>query len=290
MSQANSSEYNHPEWRVQNSLTCPSDRVECSEYKPTQGSRPLSEEEVINAMKENNNKTFTHQFLAVEKKYADPVDPIQRIGLFSFVPAKGATPNEKGVYGFAKIRGNYATEQEADERAEFLIRNIDSYHQIYHTYVGRPFPLTTSSDYSGEKKEINLREEAAESISANIKTKRQNEKKEIQEIHEREKQLLQETKKEEDDDPMDHYITLRVKKAQLTWTYLETQRKMTEVKDIIIKTRNQLNDMENTSAEYKDKYFKKYCEARAKSGLDNASHQENFMKFMVEDGDSQLGF
>ena len=31
---------------------------------------------------------------------------MQRIGLLSFVPAKGATPNSKGIYGFAKMRGN----------------------------------------------------------------------------------------------------------------------------------------------------------------------------------------
>ena len=34
---------------------------------------------------------------------------MQNIGLISFVPAKGATPNDNGVFGFAKLRGNFST-------------------------------------------------------------------------------------------------------------------------------------------------------------------------------------
>jgi hypothetical protein len=121
----------HLEHAMENSLTAPSDRDPAKTYKPNQGHPPLSEDEVKNAMSELNNNSFVKKFLRVERRYADPVEPMQRIGLISFVPAKGATPNDKGIYGFAKIRGNYPTDQEASERAEFLIRNADSYHQIY---------------------------------------------------------------------------------------------------------------------------------------------------------------
>jgi len=282
--------YQHPEWRVENSLTCPSDRDPSRTYQPTQGHRALSEDEVKNALNTLNNTSFVKQFLSVERRYADPPDPMQRIGLISFVPAKGATPNEKGVYGFAKLRGNYPTDNEASEKAEFLIRTVDSYHQIYHSYVGRPFPLCTTSDYSGEKIEIDLRQQATDSISADIKGKRKDEMRQVKEIEEREKQLLQESKKEDADDEMDHYITLRVKKAQITWTYIETQKKMEEMKNIIIKTRSQITDLEKESDTYAKDYFEKYRNARKEAGLDSAAHQDNFMKFLVEDADEKLGF
>ena len=35
----------------------------------------------------------------------------------------GSEPNDSGVYGFGKVRGVFDTPLEADERAEFLIRN-----------------------------------------------------------------------------------------------------------------------------------------------------------------------
>ena len=278
---------NHPEWEKENSLTAPSDRDPARTYQPNQGHPDLSEKEVTEAMKVLNNTSFTRNFLNVERRYADPVEPMQKIGLISFVPAKGATPNEKGIYGFAKLRGNYPTENEASERAEFIIRNVDSYHQIYHAYIGRPFPITTSHDYSGEIKEIDIRKSMVDSVSASIKGKKDEERKQIQEIEAREKELLEDTKKEEDS-PSDYYTTLRVKKAQITWTYLETKKKMDDMKNIIIKTRAEIEEMEKESDIYSKTYFDKYCEARKSSGLDNSNIKDSFMKFMVEDAD--LGF
>ena len=278
---------NHPEWEMENSLTAPSDRNPSRTYQPNQGHPVLSEQEVVEAMKNLNNNSFTKNFLSVERRYADPVDPMQKIGLISFVPAKGATPNDKGIYGFAKLRGNYSTENEANEKAEFIIRNVDSYHQIYHAYVGRPFPMTTSRDYSGERKEIDIRKSMVDSVSASIKCKKDEERKHIEEIQAREKELLEDTNKDEEK-PSDRYTTLRVKKAQITWTYIETQKKLEEMKNIIIKSRIEIEELEKQDESYSTNYFQKYCDARKSSGLDNSNIKDSFMKFMVEDVD--LGF
>ena len=272
----------HPEQEVENSLTAPADRDKNNVYTPSKTHPALTDSELTHAMSELNNMDFVKKFVKIERNYADPVEPLQRFGLISFVPAKGATPNEDGVYGFAKLRGNYQTDKEASERAEFLIRNHDSYHQIYHAYVGRPFPLTMSSKYSAETNEVDIKKSMTDSISSDIKSKKQEEAKQIKEIEEREKELLEETRRETPD-PMDHYITLRVKKAQITWTFLETQKKLDEMKNIIIKTRKEIEDMDTESTTYYESYFKKYCDAREESGLDTNTKQDNFMKFLVED-------
>lgn len=274
--------FTHPEWEVENSLTSPSDRDPDRTYKPNQGHPQLSEKEVDDAMKELNDTNYVRKFLRVERRYADPVDPMQRIGLISWVPAKGATPNDKGIYGFAKLRGNYATNREASEKAETLIRTTDSYHKIFHAYVGRPFPLTTSSDFSGETEEIDIRKSMAESVSDSIKNKKKEESQVVKEIENREKELLEESKKE-NKDPLDHYTTLRVKKAQITWTYIETEKKLQEMKDIIIKTHKEIADMEAEDESYAKQYYKKYCDAREGAGLNNSPNQDTFMKFLVED-------
>ena len=274
----------HPEWETENSLTAPSDRNPDRSYKPNQGSINLSEDEVVNAMDSLNNNSYVKRFLKVERRYADPVDPMQRVGLISFVPARGATPNDKGIYGFAKLRGNFATNTEANEKAEYLIRNVDSYHQIYHAYVGRPFPLCTTSDYSGESIEIDIRNNMKESISDNIKKKKKDEMKTMDEIKDREKELIEDTSKEEQD-PADLYTTLRVKKAQLSWTYLETMKKVDEMKNSIIKARKEIEDMDEKDTSYKEVYLNKYLEARKKTGLDVTNMKDSFMKYMVEDAE-----
>ena len=278
----------HPEWAKENSLTDSLDRDIVNKWKPEKAPA-LTDGQTDDAMKVLNNTDFTDKFPRVDKCYADPIIPMQIYGLVSFTPAKGATPNENGVYGFAKLRGNYATEIEANERAEYLIKNFDSYHAIYHTYCGRPFPMTISSKYSAETTEVDIRKQTTESVSQNVKEKRNDEQQAMREIKDREEKLLQESKKEEID-TYDDYITQRVKLAQLSFTYLEHQKKMVEVKDIIIKTRKVLKELDEEFPDYQNSYYDKYMQARKDAGLKESKMDAdaNFIKFLVEDAD--LGF
>lgn len=292
---SNQQVYQHPEWEKENSLTASQDRDRENRWRPEQGAAALTESEVKDAMESLNNTTFVRKFPRVDRTYADPPVPMQNIGLISFTPAKGATPNENGVFGFAKLRGNYATNIEADQRAEFLIRNVDSYHQIYHTYVGRPFPITTSSEYSAETCEVDIRRETTQAVSSNIKKQKDEEQKTVRDMKEREEILLNESKKAREDDGQgeptidsyDEYITQRVKKAQLSWTFLEHLKKLKEVRDVIIKTRDVISKMDIEYPEYKETYFNKYMEARRNTGLDEKIRetQDNFFMYLVEDVD-----
>jgi hypothetical protein len=275
---------------TESALTAPEDRDLNNKWKPDQTTPPLTDEETKLAMEEKNVDVFLSKYPKVDRTYADPIDPIQKIGLISFTPAKGAKPNAKGIYGFAKMRGNFATEIEANQKAEDIIRNYDSYNTVYHAYVGRPFPLTESSDYSATTDEIDIRKDVRESVSHNIKQKKKDEYEEINEIKEREEALIEQQKpaknnEEVEVDPYEEYITLKVKKAQLSWTYLEHISKMKEIKDIIISTKETLDKLDEEHPDFKDSYYKKYLDARNSSGLDSSkeSTQNNFMKFMVED-------
>jgi len=277
---------------IESSLTSPEDRDIINKWKPDQITPILNKDETEFAMSELNINSFISKFPRVDRTYADSAVPMQNIGLFSFIPAKGATPNDNGVYGFAKLRGNYSMPVEAEQRAEYIIRNLDSCNPIYHAYVGRPFPVTTSSKYSSETSEVDIRVETAKSISGNIKRQKDDEQKTIREMKNREEELLVESEQARKDDgtgvppevdPYDEYITQCVKKAQLSWTFLEHLKKLKEIRSIILKTRTIVTDMDGTYPEFKDKYFEKYMDARKISGLENEKPQDNFIKFMVED-------
>ena len=268
----------------ESSLTAPEDRNLNDKWRPELGAPSLSETEVSHALSELNVTSFVDKFPRVDRTFADPAINLQNYGLFSFIPAKGATPNEKGVFGFAKLRGNYASELEANQRAEFLIRNVDSYHKIFHCYVGRPFPLTESSSFSADTQEIDIRKQTTEAISTSIRDKKAEEQNTIREIKDREQKLLEESKRTEAD-PYEEYITLKVKKAQLSWTYLEHIKKMDVVKQIIIKTRAELDEMDKTYPEFHKTYYDKYMKAREEAGIkqNEEEAQDNFIKFLVED-------
>ena len=248
---------------------------------------PLTQEETADAVGELSNNIFVKKFPRVDRNFADPQIPLQHIGLVSFIPAKGATPNEKGIYGFAKLRGNFATEIEAEQKAEQLIRDVDSVHTIFHTYVGRPFPITVSENYAEHTSEIDIQKDTADAVSHTIKDKKTEEKKKAQEIQDREQELLDDTSGTKD--PVlveqDDYITLKVKKAQLTWTYLEHINKLKEIKEIILKTRKQVDDADAVNPSLISTFYDKYKAARIKSGLkcDDKEMNSGFTRYLVED-------
>ena len=246
----------------QHSLTAPADRVANPASTTYNLGVTLAEDEVKSAMAELNVDAFVRRFPKIEKFYADPPLTNQLYSLVSFVPAKGATPDRDGVFGMLKVRGTFASEDEAMLRAEYLVRNVDSYHSIYHTYVGRPFPLAASAKYITDQ-----------------------EKQMVKEIEEREKELVADVEKK-DDDPYDLYTELQVKKAQLSWTYSETLKKMNDMKESIIRARSEIKKMDEENADYREQYMEKYRAARKKSGLPETDN--SFMKYMGEDLD--VGF
>lgn len=270
----------------ESSLTAPEDRDSTKRWRPAMAA-PLNDEEMKAAKNDLVNTSYVTNYTKAERSYADPVLPGQLLGLISFTPAKDAKPNKNGVYGFAKLRGNYGTLLDADNRAEFLVRNHDSYNQISTCYVGRPFPLTESRKFSDEIHEVDLNKEAAESMGNAIKRQQKKDAREMKEIKDREKLLKEDVKKKPGDDPFEDYITTRVKRAQLVWNYKEHQKKMAEVKALILKCRETIEEMDKEFPEFDSKYFDKYRQARVDAGLDETTEEseQNFMKYLVKDID-----
>lgn len=187
-----------------NSMTSPKDRPANPIRQPTHP--PLDGADLAQAVSALNKKAFTQ----VDRQYADPPLKEQKIVLFSFVPSKRAKPDEDGWYGMAKVRGVFSNEEMANEYAEKLIRDHDSYHEIFHAYVGRPFPVTNQSGYEEEVKTIDVKNKTVRLISEDILNKKRDEEKEIREMQEREQNLLEESKRAKEnlpEDPYDVYIT-----------------------------------------------------------------------------------
>ena len=103
----------HPEWRNDNFLTSAADRqLTPQEFRvqvmESNGMPPLTTEETINALKDLSISMPSYPSL--DRLYADPPVSGQKFALFSFVPAKGATPDANGVYGmasFGSLKFNY---------------------------------------------------------------------------------------------------------------------------------------------------------------------------------------
>jgi len=220
--------------------------------------------------------------LCHERKYADPRVPGQVYSLHSFVPSAGASPDEDGIYGMIKIRGTFSTPEEANEKAEDLIRNHDSYHKIYHGWVGKPLPLTVKSDFSANIEEIDIQQKVSKIVRADIKDKRQQEKQQVKEIRERERNL-KEAVEQEATDPYEKYTCLRVKKAQVIWGYMEHRKKLGEMEEVFEKTLAEVKEMDDEDADYAVRYYDRYMEARRSAGIPDDKNDQSFMKYLNTD-------
>ena len=82
---------------------------------------------------------------------------------------------------------------------------------------------------------------------------------------------------------------MKVKKAQLVWGYSQTMQQLEKMKEVIIKTRAEIKQMDEENPDFQKEYFDRYMKARRDAGIpDEQTTEENFVKYMVEDID--LGF
>ena len=236
-------------------------------------------EEEVDILKEKLNKDIRD--LQIDRYYADPNQHGQNICLVSFIPSTGATPDKDNIYGMMKVRGVYATEEEANERADFIIRNVDSYHEIFHCKVGRPFPVTEDNEFASTVNSIDIRKKTTELISKDILSKKKEEKEEMEGIQEREKNLLEESKKAQEGEPMDifdEYITMNVKRAQLLWTYKETKEKLKQMKNSYLQSIERIKEIDIEMPEFKEQYKEKYMSARRDAGIPD--EKNSFVEYL----------
>ena len=273
------------------SLTAPWDRVHYA--RPVANVPALTPEEVEPAFEENYSASLTRLYPRVDRVYKDPTIPGQEYCMHSFVPALGARPDEKGVYGFVKCRGTFPNEQSAAERARFLIEKFDSAHQIFTSMTGEPFPVCAKSSVVAKAKEedlVDIRKHAIQNISQDVRKKMEEEQKEVEEMKERERKLLEESRNNQEGKevqaPIDVYITTHVKRANLTWTYFRLQKQLEELRPKIRRSYNELMLMELKDASLYRTYYQRYLEARQKAHvpLDDPNKDDNWMRYMCEDG------
>ena len=235
---------------------CMRDRPPCQP-----GTRNLTEEEVETAKKELINSSYLKlDFPRVVRVRRDPPLSQQNYSLFTFVPSKGARPDADGCFGVMKFRGSFPTPKEAEEWGENLIRGTDSYNENIIGYVGSDFPLTLDPKYCLSTKEVDVRTKMDTVARDSIRAQRENDKKEMEEVQERRRQLLADTSetKQEAVDDLDYYVTLRVKRANIRMLQEECEKKLKECGKILKKTTSEINKLDDDHPEYQKEYQAKY--------------------------------
>lgn len=270
-------------------------------FKPTNRDALPTPSDTLAAVAElyESQKPDANLFTKFEKRLIDPPIHDQRYALFTFIPSSGATPDSDNVYGMVKIRGSYRTLEEADERAEFLIRESDSMHSILTGFVGAPMPLLSTKkvkdlnqSYGAALKEIKLSDKVDDVVSSSISSKRKDEKVIQKEMESREAELKRDVQKEpEDRETIEKYIESRVKRSQLIVTLNDSKKRMKEIAAHIRDAQKTIDDLDRDFPTFKDDYSAMYKVAREQAGvpddddtyikyLDLDFNVENLLKFL----------
>ena len=265
------------------SLTAPWDREPGA--APDANVDALEGEELQRAVAQCCKTDYVDTYTKVDRAYADPPYNGQVYSMHSFIPSKGATPDKHGVFGFMKCRGTFFNKREAHERAEWLVRNVDSYHEIQTVYTGRPFPIVTdTTKFVAETKEVDLSKKMADTISEHVQEKRQEEKQEVETIKEREKKLLEESGEDYVQPPEEVYTTLQVKRANLMFTYKENQKKLEDIREKIRETCAKIREMDAQDSSFAESYLERYLNARREAGItDDMDSDDTWMQYIVKD-------
>ena len=254
---------------------------------PTNPSREaLTDDQMRLASVGCKNKAFMTLKYPREAKFRiDPHINSQSIGLISFYPAEGAIPDSEGSFGVLKLRGNFPTMRDADNWADNLIRFHDSLSEIDFVYVGQDFPLFVNNEkYTKATREIDIRKTVDDTVRYNQKQKAEREDREIKEIEERQKALLDKTHEKEKNTifkDLDFYIALRVKRANALMTIDKAEEKKKEAHEVAERTLIEIADLEKEHPDYLEEYMERYKREIEKTGANVT--QNPLIKYMNEE-------
>jgi hypothetical protein len=221
-------------------------------------------------------------FPKINRKLVDPYRAGEpAFALFSYVKAPGATPDEKGFFGAAKIRGVFHSKEEADERAEELIRDVDSTNSIFTCLVGRPFPLIDEG-CAIETNQVDLQKKTEDAIAINVREKRKKEQKEMDEIKDRQAELMRDVDPNKPIDEGETYTEQRTKLAHLRYQIGEHANKGLECEALRDKTIKWLLEASAKNPELEAAYFERYMNSRRKAGIPENYDTVGFMRYMVD--------
>jgi hypothetical protein len=261
----------------------PSAILELPRANPTR--EHLTSEQLVQAKEELINKqNLKMEYPRTRTTRIDPRIPGQRLGLITFIPAKNAIPDKEGCYGVLKLRGNFDNEYEADCWGDKLIREVDSLSEIEYVYVGVEIPLLKDNTmYTASTREVDIQKKIDETVKAQYKQKKEEERKQMLDIQERRNKLTDTSLRHEEEnsiDDLDMYIQLKVKKANALKMIDDSNKAISQSNHILSETDPKIQDLEEKNPSFKDEYLERYNRALTAIGANPGDN--DIVKYMTK--------
>jgi hypothetical protein len=229
--------------------------------QPTSGN--LDKQHMNAAMKE-----LVAEYPRIVRSMTDTQITNQSVGLVSLNLFRKPHTTRRGypVYGFFKVRGNYADENMATKHASDIIRKQDSKFKIHLAPVGHWLPITEDPTFTKDQYDVRMNEEEKHLRDQAAKEKEEEENRIKKELRERENEL-------KTDDPYEdpyclkYYSIRRVSEMRVTEEIERYKKHLEKMKENLTKVRRELKAIERKHPEHKDNWVACWNVERVKSGI-----------------------
>lgn len=248
---------------------------------------PLTKAELKEARKDLIVDKFVRSryLRAIRTRVDSPVSG-QVYSVICFTPSNGASPDKDGCFGVLKVRGNYPTPQEADERAEHLVVS-DSINVNLISWVGREFPLCVDTGkYVTETKDVDIKSKLDTVAKESFKRNKEKEQKEIEEVKDRQKKLVEESEynPREDVTTLEHYTQNRQKYGDLKSRLVHAETKAAEYRELLEPCIAKIKELETKNPTYYSSFLERYTNALKEVGVDERKLAEiPLMKYIRDE-------
>lgn len=262
-----------------------------SREKPLEGAQLEAAFDDLYIRCPSGNEQGIDKYIKSDRLYSDPQVRGQNYALFSFNPTNGANPDKDGFYGFIKVRGVFNRLEEAEEKSKELIKHFSA-KQIFVCEVGSPTPLQANASKENVVEVENTEQDEHSKYTELIKEQGIKEKQQIDDIKKRVEALKEDVKKDPNEkDPMQIYLELNQKRATHAYLYMQHKEKLEETKNIVLRTRTQIAEMDEKYPNLKEEFIDHYKKTCEECGINRATDDMAVMikKYFGHDPE-ELGF
>ena len=209
------------------------------------------------------------QYPKVVRTMVDPPLVGQRYGCISFMFFKEPRKLSNGmpVYGYIKLRGNWADESQATFESSKIIREIDSKYPIRIAPVGAWVPLTDEQAFVQEQLDVRMDADEVQLRDEAMKEKMAEQRRIKRELNEREDELKREGDIYDDTSSLKYYAMRRVTEKTLMESRDRQINQLESSKKTLKKVQKELKKLEQGHSEYIDQWIDKYNIERRKAGI-----------------------
>jgi len=210
------------------------------------------------------------EYPRISRQKSDPPIPSQSFGCYGLklFSSPRKLSNGKSVYGFIKLRGCFPDQYVSRSKMENIVLDVDSYNLNFIGPVGEWLPITEETSFCREVMNVEKVDEIKKTERKLEEDKNKTRERILQEMREREKELLEKPDPNDNENGLDFYT---MKKVTLLSLEQEQKKLLTQtlpnIQEKILFISKKIEELDNSHPQHKKMWIDNWNKERVKAGI-----------------------